>query len=570
MENYRSIQKAVDLLFALNGAITNIRLYPPESNIVKSGMMRLYQQMTEILETEVSLEYAEAEAKLLIQGDVLREKLQKSDPVRAFTSMMLDLGINCITFTSGIDETELFDFLQMAARPSEDIHMEGGLPALVEKQNIIHVQVDEKIYTRTDGRDKQPPGVPGENFATSGLKESLLVNALKRIAASELEVFKDAKTSEALPDVFSQLVSAGKKNIIGMLLKRMESGLAHEDPDIRKSVAVTMAKVDEKLASSGHTGLRVEVSKILTTWALSETVAVNEFEMVADRMANLIRRLVKSGKGEKVGRIIETYDRIARRDVKRKEAIHTIAQNMIEQLAEEELLDDLMARTFKKTGETDLSSQKEDVENLVSLGTRNMEKLLDRLRDSSDMTERNRIIQTITQIGPPALPEILRRLENDGPWYYIRNLILLAGRLGKDVHMPILEKFLVFPDYRIQRETIKSFQSIGGKDAGRMLRDNFEQVDAQLHSYIISVIGALQYKPAIPWLMDFLSSDGPIHNKAYRDEIREKACEALGRMKAEQATSALDHIIRKKRFFGKKEPESVRSAAARALAEIKR
>lgn len=565
-----SIQKAVDLLFALNGATTSIRLYPPESAIVKSGIVRVYQLLTEILETEEFLEFAEAEAKLLIQGGVLREKLQKSDRVHGFTSMMVDLGSNCITFQRGIDETELADFLQILARSSEEIHADGGLPALIEKQNIIHVRVDEKIYTRTDGRDKYPNGAKGEDPAVSELKEGLLVNALKRIAASDLEAFKDGGTSEALPDVFAQLVGAGKKKIIAMLLKRMESGLAHDDPEIRKSVAATMAKVDEKLEETGHTGLRLEISKILSGWAQAETEAVNEFELVANRMGNLVRSLAASGKAENVGRIIESYDRIAKGELKRKEAIHTIAQNMIEQLAEEELLENLMAKTFKKTGEEHLSSQKEDIETLVNLGAKNLERLFERLRDSSDMTERNRIIQTITQIGTPALPEIVQQLKHDGPWYYIRNLVLLLGRLGNETHVPALERFLVFQDYRVQREAIKSVQTLGGKNAGRILCDNFEYVDPQLQAYVISVIGALHYEPAVPWLIELLSSDIPMQKKANRDEIREKACEAIGRMKAGQAISVLDSIIRKKKFFGKKEPESVRSAAARALAEIKR
>ncbi|MFO8111066.1 MAG: HEAT repeat domain-containing protein [Desulfosalsimonadaceae bacterium] len=571
MVHSTSIQKAVNLLFTLNGATTNIRLYPSESAMVKSGKMRVYQLLTEILETEESLEFAEAEAKLLIQGDALREKLQKSDRVHGFTSMMVDLGINCITFQRGIDETELADFLQILARSSEEIHADGGLPALIEHQNILHVKVDEKIYTRTDGRDKHPPpGAQGEDPAVSELKEGLLVNALKRIAASDLAVFKDGGTSEALPDAFAQLVGAGKKKIIAMLLKRMESGLAHDDPEIRKSVAATMVKVDEKLEETGHTGLRLEVSKILSGWAQAETEAVNEFELVANRMGNLVRRLVASGKAENVGRIIESYDRIARGELKRKEAIHTVAQNMIEQLAEEELLDDLMAKTFKKTGEEDLSSQKEDIETLVNLGSKNLERLFERLRDSSDMTERNRIIQTITQIGTPALPEIVQQLKHDGPWYYSRNLLLLLGRLGDENHVPTLERFLVFQDYRVQREAIKSIQALGGKNAGRILRDNFEYVDPQLQAYVISVIGALHYEPAVPWLIELLSSDMPMQKNADRDEIREKACEALGRMKAEQAISVLDSIIRKKKFFGKKEPESIRSAAVRALSEIKR
>ena len=570
MASFRPSQKAVDLLFALNGAITNIRLYPPDSNIVTSGIHRLYQAIADILETEESLEYAEAESKLLIQGDVLREKLQKSDRVRAFKAMMADLGINSITFERGLDEEELYNFLQILAKSTEELDTEGGLPGFVEKQGIFHVRVAEKVYTKTDGAEKQPTASPGEQQGLSGPAAGLFADALERIAESGDEVFADANVEASLPDVFSQLVEAGEKKQVVMLLKRMEKALANENVEIRKSVATIMSRVDEKLESTGHTGLRVELSKTLSAWSRFETEAVDAFEMVSGRTANLVRRLVKSGKRDKVARIIDSYDQIAREVPARNDAIQNIAQNMVQQLAEEELLDDLMAKTFKKTGETDQGPQKEDIDSLVSLGSKNMETLLDRLRESSDMSDRNRIIQTITQVGPQAVPPLLRRLGEEAPWYYVRNLVLLLGRLGNEEHLPALEKCLDSTDYRVQREAIKSIQNIGGRDAGRILHDKFEYVDEQLQPYIISVIGALQYKPAIPWLIDKLSSNPLVASRGNRDEIREKACEALGRMKAGQAISALDSIIRKKKFFDRKEPESVRSAAVRALAEIKR
>ncbi len=570
MVSFRSSQKAVDLLFALNGAITNIRLYPPDSNIVASGIQRLYQAIADILETEESLEYAEAESKLLIQGDVLREKLQNADRVRAFKGIMAELGVNSIAFERGLGEDELKAFLEILAKPAEAFDTDGGLPGLVEKQGIFHVRVAEKVYVKSDGAKQQSTGPEGEQQHVSGPAAGLLADALKRIAGSGDEIFTDAKMEASLPDVFSQLVYAGEKKVVAMLLKRMEKALAHEDVAIRKSVAAIMSRVDEKLESTGHTGLRVELSKILSAWARFETEAVDAFEMVSGRTANLVRRLVKSGKRDQVARIIDSYDRIAREVPARNDAIQNIAQNMVQQLAEEELLDDLMAKTFKKTGQTGQESQKEDIDSLVSLGSKNMETLLDRLRDSNDMSERNRIIQTITQVGLQAAPHLLKRLEEDGPWYYTRNLVLLLGRLGNEGHLPALEKCLDSPDYRVQREAIKSIQAIGGQDAGRILNDKFEYVDEQLQPYVISVIGALQYEPAIPWLIDQVSSSPLVARRGNRDEIREKACEALGRMRAGQAISALDSIIRKKKFFGRKEPESVRSAAVRALAEIKR
>jgi HEAT repeat protein len=528
MAHSQSEHEALDLLAALSGALVSVRLYPPESNIVKSSLMRIHLEIAQILEQEQALEYALIDKKLMIQGVLLPQKIQKTPRVITFAEMMTGLGVKRIIFRKGVSQKELYGFLNILQEHAEQMHPPGRLSSDMEKLGITHVYIVEKGFMDPAGFEKETSIVPFTKY-------------------------------------FMQLVEEGDLTSIDAILKQFEQTAASDDPAVRKDAAVKMVSLDEKLSAPGHSGLRFEIAKILLQWLQLETVAYYEFELAADRLTQFAGRLIRTGHREKARRIVEIFHRIATGNLEKGEAFQALAENRLGEMANEEILP-LLLKDLPKESRSGL---KEDLYTLVMLGTRRMDRILDRLQESHSMSERNRIIQIITQVGPPAVPFILHRMKKSGPWFYIRNLVLLLGRLGNERALPTLEQFLVYPDYRIQREAIKSIQSIGGQDVGRILYDSFDQVDQSLQPYMISVIGALQYRPAIPRLIELLSMSMQTWSGSDRQEIREKACEALGRMKAEEAVSALEQIIRRRSFFRKENPENVRYAAAKALGEIK-
>lgn len=557
-------KKALELLFAINGAITNIRLYPPEGHIIQSAVLRIYRQMTEILSTEGTLEYAEADRKLFVQGELPGEKQQQAPHVRTFTAMMAEHRVRSITFKQGLSEKELAVFMQMLAGAPEELREAGGLAGRARDQGIVHIRVDEKIYMEVDKASRESHD-PAKGYSREAAGANLKT-ALSRIVASDYAVFREPTAAAMLPGAIIQLAGAGKQQVVEALMKGMEDAITRQNPEIRRSVAKILSDTDEKLEISGYTGLRLEIARMFSRWLAVETEAVPEIERAGSRVANLARRLIRSGRREKAAGIIEAWHKVAAGSGGKNRVVRERAEKMLRHLADDEVME-LLMKDSEKAGE---SERKRVIDSLSILGAINAEKMLDRLRDSHSMPERNRILQAIGQIGPAAVPSIVERLGQDGPWYFIRNLVILLGRLGNEQHLPVLEEHLMYPDYRVQREAIKSIQALGGEEAGRMLHEHFDDIDEQLRPYLVSAIGAMRYDKAIPWLIGLLSEKSGGKKRPEYEEIREKACEAVGRMRAEEAVSALESIVRKKGFLGKKTPENVRFAAARALAEIKR
>ncbi|MFW6334038.1 MAG: hypothetical protein ACOC0W_02115, partial [Desulfosalsimonas sp.] len=369
---------AAEFLFVLNAAVTNIRLYPPESAIIGRSLGRMEKSLQRALQDSPTLDFAESETRLLVNGRPLPEKQQQKPQVKSFLSVMSDLGIKSLTFSQDADREELSAFLLIVAKPSEQIRQEGGLDRLVSDAKITGISVDEKVYVtigpdqtivrgrqedrKTDDAGRKSPGKsekPGTAAAErsegtsgktsgkkpgAGIRQGRLKETLSRIMKGDPGPFQNPATAAALPAAIGRMIDSGRRDAASALISRMGkifSG-AEADPKVQKIVAEAAGGVIQ--------GLRAE---------------------------HVVDILLGGAEGR-----------------------------------EEEGMDPQTCA-------------------LLAMYTDTVERLLDRLRDSESMTERNRIVQAVTQMGEPAADPVIRRLgRKDNPWYFTRNLALLLGRIG--------------------------------------------------------------------------------------------------------------------------------------------
>lgn len=144
-------QKAVETLVLVNTAITNLRLYPPTSAMITNTVGRLYQALLDIFEEADSINFAETEKNMLINGEPLSGKDLERPPVKAFLELLLFFGIRSISLKKGMEKQELTDFLQVIGKRQETIQSEGGLQKLMADIDMPHIFLDQKIYIAKDG-----------------------------------------------------------------------------------------------------------------------------------------------------------------------------------------------------------------------------------------------------------------------------------------------------------------------------------------------------------------------------------------------------------------------------------
>jgi HEAT repeat protein len=199
-----------------------------------------------------------------------------------------------------------------------------------------------------------------------------------------------------------------------------------------------------------------------------------------------------------------------------------------------------------------------------------MNKLLNSVRDASDSKERISIIHIIEEMGHRAIPAIIASINMNAPWYYLRNMAYILGRIGNEANADILRALLLHKDKRVHKEALKSIGQTGGNKRGPLLLSFLPQAEDELRVNVIEMLGKIRYTEAVPSLLDMLKNKSLIA-KDEQISLQEKICNALGTIGSSDAIKTLSEIAESKSFLGiRSYPEEVKHAAKRALANIKR
>lgn len=476
------------------------------------------------------------------------------------------------SFMESVTHLDEEKFTALALKIKKISETVSGADAYDSSQKQFVERVFQMVRNAETGRpetEKQPPGMVQKQAEPEALhqeKMEILKTAMHSLLMGKVAAFPEIADVDGVGAVVEKMARQGKKSMVDAILNHLGDGLKHEDPEIRSAAAAMTAKIDERF--EGIDDLleeRLAMSRKLSQWITQETAVSAAHEKVTDQMRKLSQTLIGKDQAEAAGHILEAYHQIYTGNLTKDDAIRSLSANMLQHLATEDILDLLL-----KEPKADASGKKkEHIYSLILLGSTTVEMLLDRLHDSHNRSERNRIIQVITKIGEPAVSPLTERISQDGPWFYIRNLVLLLGRIGTASHLKIMEGMLVHEDVRVQREAVFAVQNIGGQAAVEIFMRNLLSVEDETKIIIISVLGLLKSGESVPVLIEIIENRNLGKTKKTKDGILIKACEALGRIKDPAAMPALKKIASSKGFLSimAQDPE-VRAAAKKALAEL--
>lgn len=147
-------QNTLDTLAGMNTAVKNMRLYPSNSAIVVNTVEKLHQTFLNVFALDPSLTLAESDKILLVDGEPLPQKDQEKPFVMSILEILLMLGIRSISFYKGLEKRELATFMEYLAKDPEMVIGEGGLQQIMERKNLPHILLDEKVFVLKD-KNKQ-------------------------------------------------------------------------------------------------------------------------------------------------------------------------------------------------------------------------------------------------------------------------------------------------------------------------------------------------------------------------------------------------------------------------------
>jgi HEAT repeat protein len=370
----------------------------------------------------------------------------------------------------------------------------------------------------------------------------------------------------SLPDIVGQLDSHEEQSTTGTIIHRLSSNLLNDKAEVRAQASTALVEIMDRLPSEQQTeGIEKLLDK-LVEWIRFEVLATPAYEKICRYLKNLIQNFIHQGRFTETIPILDVFNLIHTGILEKNDRAHAISSEIIINLASEELLD-ILFEEFNTNGK---GKQVDAGRILVRLGEIPLNRLLDILREHDDSNERVRILHLLGEVGPRLVPLIRERISEDEPWYYLRNLAYLLGRVGSEDSVSALRPLLLHENIRVQEEALKSVYRTGGNERGPLLLSILPMKDDPFKFSIVEMLGTLKFVDAVPSLLELLKAR-PLLASSSRMHLEEKICIALGTIGAPEAIPVLSEIRLTKGFLGiRSYPDKIKVAAAKALVSIKR
>lgn len=389
-----------------------------------------------------------------------------------------------------------------------------------------------------------------------------LTAGLNSIIKGGTEYFGDSAVMEALPRTIDTLIEKGKQDAVRAIVNRMGDALVGEDASARLESANTLPVIIGKFEDEEQSEIIGGLSQNMVDWVKLETKAGPGMAAIAGYLGAIARNMIKGGEYPQCNYLIEPFNLICSGKSPKNAEITEAAGNCLREIGTDEILTRLVEE-FKTNAN---KRRKDAIETLVQLGEAATEKLLDLLKTSEDRFERSRALQVVTDIGSPAVPPILEQLELGKPWYYMRNLVLLLGKVGNESHLETIVPFLKYNDVRVCQEAVTGIYNIGEDEREDILIEALRDADDQLKPDIVRNLGALEAEEAVPLLLELFEN-----KSKFRNDIAHSACVALGRIGSLEAIPVLSEALEEKKkglMSAKPFDDKVKQAAAHALEMI--
>jgi HEAT repeat protein len=500
--------KAIDSLVQIHASIKKAQHHQPVDSTITNSIERIYLHLAEILRQEAPLAFAQLEKKALLREKLVNQREDDTVRISDLPDILLGLGIKNISVDKDWEKEELHICINLLAKNPKTVAGEVGLPKLVLENETAQIVPDNNVYVKME-------------------KDQIIVSDLdiaeRQISESIAEMQKVFTRMNAMDGAIESRPTEEKKDMIKIL--------------------------------SGQ----------VADWIEKEPAATPAYKIICHSLQTLLQGFITYRYFAEASSIINVFGKVNSGELKKDDEVRRVSLEVLRNLASENNINLL----FKELNINE-KNKTEVFQILAGFGEIIMNKLLNSLRYTSDSKERISIIHIIEEAGQRAIPAIRQKIAVDAPWYFLRNMAYILGRISKETDVEILRPLLLHKDKRVCKEAFKSVEQIGGKERGPLLLSVLPQADQELRVSIIELLGKIRYAEAVTILLDMLKNKSLIA-KDEQISMQEKICTALGTIGSPEAIKTLSEIAESKSFLGiRSYPEEVKHAAKLALANIKR
>jgi HEAT repeat protein len=374
----------------------------------------------------------------------------------------------------------------------------------------------------------------------------------------------DEDIAKSSPRVVQELFDEGENETADGIIERLSNKLLIDDATARAHATDALAKILENLPAEQKIHTMQSISGKIVDWLKYESVYTPALHTISTQLKDLAHTLIRTRQFSDCYPIVHVFHLIISDQIQKHDEIRSAASAALQEIASDEIVDILMEEI--RANKDNLDKEPARIQTMLSEFSLN--RFLEILQNSDDSSERVLVLNLIAEIGHRAAQIIIDKIDPNAPWYYLRNLVRLLGKIGKEEHARVLEPLLFHEDQRVQREALKGISNIGGTSRGKILLNALSKCDDLFKASVVATLGSLKYRNALHPLMDLFKAKLSVPDEVKFD-LQEKICLALGNIGDKEALPFLTEISKQMSFLGfRSYSPTVKTAAVKAIGRI--
>ncbi len=149
MADYDQVLNRVKFITNLVTCLRLISIYPPKHPLIVNSLKNVFASITLILGNRQEFNLIlSPDSRIIIDGETLSDK--SSGIIQDFVPYFKRLDIEDVTFSSGITESEIEQFVKILISDKEVLKKAGDINKLFQEKSIIHIQAKQFAYLKVE------------------------------------------------------------------------------------------------------------------------------------------------------------------------------------------------------------------------------------------------------------------------------------------------------------------------------------------------------------------------------------------------------------------------------------
>jgi hypothetical protein len=554
-----------DVLRSLAASVDNIRLYPPESQLITLTLDQLERQTQALFTRIPSLTVGMAEGTIVVNATRPNPRLF-GITIEILQRLMEDSGLTSLTIRRGVRREELRVFLSHLAQPGEEASREATFwRSLLEGRGISTIEVGTRMYAAAGWLEAAPTAepeapasaIPPEAPAPELSEAERMVRHATQLLQERLAAFLERQIQEEIPALLGSLRRLEREDVARQLVERTAAALAEPDGSFRRKAAeglsLSLRDVEERSADWLLGAILPPLAE-----ALKKETQLEVFQEEVKLAAAGLRRLLAAGDFSRAAGLADALGGTAQKRPDQEKFVETLT-GVVDSLAAAGAFEPVL----QALKDPDASRWQQASAVLAGLGGGVIPLLLRLILEGEDEEISRAAATHLRAQGDAGVRHLTRDLERRASVEEVRRVVrvldLVAPALGREFLF-----LLGHPEVEIRGEIARTLTRVPREHAMRFLGQALGE------SKTAVVLGALECVRGLGGV-ELLDSVIRLLDNPPSEHVLRVACLCLGRLKDARAIRPLLEILeRRPRFFGLKKgiPEGIRAAAARSLGEL--